>query len=217
MFIFVAAVASSCATIHGTPTPTPLPTPIRSLLGTTTPVPTPIPSLPGTLGHYDDGEMSFDYPADWPVLAAQVRESCGVIYVLMVLGTGSWSQDANQPQLDGSVLCGMDSVSVPADGVVVRVYWRGERPPNCLGNTQANATVGPNAVLKTTEGITTSWEIRSLDGEFGWPNNPTFEAHTSDPAQLAKAEAMVASFRWGASAPSYAGLCSPSPAGSPAA
>jgi hypothetical protein len=100
---------------------------------------------------------------------------------------------------------------------VVKVYWRTGGPaPMCQGNAQANATVGPNAVQKTVDGSVTSWELRTPDGQFGWPNNPTFEVHTSDPAQLAKAEAMVASFRWGPSAPSYAGLCSPSPAGSPA-
>jgi hypothetical protein len=54
LLLVAAAVAASCAT-------------------------TPIPSLPGTPGHYDNGEMSFDYPADWPILAAQVPESCGVI------------------------------------------------------------------------------------------------------------------------------------------
>jgi len=176
------------------------------------PVPTPVPALPGTPGHYDDGEMSFDYPTDWPALAARVPESCGVIYVLVVLGTGSWSPGADQPESNGAILCGIDSVTVPAGGVVVRVYWRGGGPaPVCEGNTQANATVGPNAVRKSVDGSVTSWEIRLPGGEFGMPNDPVFEAHTSDPVLLAKAEAMVASFRWGASAPTYRDLCSPSP------
>jgi hypothetical protein len=193
LLLVAAAVAASCAT-------------------------TPIPSLPGTPGHYDNGEMSFDYPADWPVLAAQVPESCGVIYVLMVLGTGSWSQGTSQPESNGAVRCDIDSVFVPADAVVVRVYWRAGGPaPMCWGNTQANATVGPNAVQKTVDGSVTSWEIRLPGGEFTMPDNPIFKVYTSDPAQLAKAEAMVASFHWGPAAPSYAGLCSPSPAGSPVA
>lgn len=180
--------------------------------GSLTPVPTPVPSLPGTPGHFDDGEMSFDYPSDWPVVAVQVPESCGVIFVLAVLGTGSWADGANQPQSNGAGLCGIDTVTVPPGGVVVRIYWRGGGPaPMCEGNTQANATVGPNAVQKTTDGSVTSWEVRLPGGEFGMPNDPIFEVHTSDPALLAKAEAMVASFRWGASAPSYVGLCSPSP------
>ena len=177
-----------------------------------TEVPTEGPTLPGTAGHFDNGEMSFDYPSDWPVLAAQVPESCGIIYVLAVLGTGSWDNGANQPQSNGAVLCGIDTVTVSPGGVVVRIYWRGGGPaPMCLGYTTANATVGPNAVQKTTDGLVTSWEIRLPGGEFRMPNDPIFEVHTSDPALLAKAEAMVASFRWSAGAPSYVGLCSPSP------
>ena len=62
------------------------------------------------------------------------------------------------------------------------------------------------------DGAVTSWEIRVPGGEFGMPNNPVVEVHTSDQAQLARAEAVVASFRWGASAPDYGDLCSPSPA-----
>jgi hypothetical protein len=179
--------------------------------GSPTPIATSVPSLPGTLGHFDDGEMTFDYPTDWPVLAARVPESCGVIYVLAVLGLGSWNEGANQPQSDGAVLCGIDTVTVAPGGVVVRIYWRAGGPaPGCQGNTQANATFGPNAVQERVEGSVTSWEVRLPGGEFGMPNNPVFEVHTSDPALLAKARAMVASFRWSANAPSYVGLC-PSP------
>jgi hypothetical protein len=171
----------------------------------------PAPSLPGTPGHYDDGEMSFDYPDDWPVLAARVPESCGVIYVLAVLGFGSWDRGADQ-QSGGGTLCGIDTVTVQSGGVVVRIYWRGGGPaPMCMGNTQANATFGPNAVQERVDGSVTSWEIRLPGGEFGMNNDPVFEVHTSDPALLAKARAMVASFRWGAAAPTYVGLCSPSP------
>jgi len=177
------------------------------------PVWTPVPSIPGTAGHFDDGEMSFDYPTDWPVLTARVPESCGDIYVLLVLGSGSWSEGANQPQSGGAVLCGIDSVTVAPGGAVVRIYWRSGGPaPMCEGNTQANATVGPNAVQKVLDGSVTSWEVRLPGGEFGMANDPIIEVHTSNPTLLAKAEAVVASFRWGPGATSYAGLCSPSPA-----
>ena len=172
-----------------------------------------VPSLPGTPGHYDDGRLSFDYPTDWPVLAARVPESCGVIYVLAVLGFGSWDPGANQPQSNGAILCGIDTVTVHPGGVVVRIYWRDGGPaPVCGGDTQANATFALNAVQERVDGAVTSWEIRVPGGEFGMPNNPVVEVHTSDQAQLARAEAVVASFRWGASSPDYGDLCSPSPA-----
>lgn len=171
----------------------------------------PAPSLPGTPGHYDDGEMSFDYPDDWPVLAAGVPESCGVLYVRAVLGFGSWDRGADQSS-GGATLCGIDTVTVQSGGVVVRIYWRDGGPaPMCMGNTQANATFGPNAVQERVDGSVTSWEIRLPGGEFGMNNDPVFEVHTSDPALLAKARAMVASFRWSATAPTYVGLCSPLP------
>ncbi len=180
--------------------------------GTPAATPTPAPTLPGRPGHFDNGDISFDYPADWPVLAAHVPESCGVIFVQAVLGTGSWSAGSNQPESNGAIRCGIDSVSVPPGAVVVRIWWRGGGPaPVCVGDTQANATLGPNAVRKTADGSVTSWEIRVPGGEFGMPNNPVFEVHSSDPEMVTRAEAMVASFRWGDTAPSYAGLCSPTP------
>jgi hypothetical protein len=188
----------------------------NSAISSPAPAPSPVPSLPGTPGHFDDGEMAFDYPADWPVLAAQVPESCGVIYVLVVLGHGSWNSGADQPQSDGSIRCGIDSVTVAPGGAVVRVYWQNGGPaPVCAGYTQANATLGPNAVLKRVDGSVTSWEVRRPGAQFNM-DNPVFEVHTSDSSGLAKVEAMVASFRWEANAPGYDGFCSPSPVDTPA-
>ena len=69
----------------------------------------------------------------------------------------------SETMFDADVLS--DTVAVSPGGVVVRVYWRGGGPaPMCLGYTTANATVGPNAVQKTTDGSVTSWEIRLPDG-----------------------------------------------------
>ena len=176
--------------------------------------PTPIPSLPGTPGHFDNGEFSFDYPMDWPVLAYRVPESCGVIYLLAAFGTGGWELGTNQPQANGGVLCGLDSVTVPSGGIVVRIYWRGGGPaPMCESPAPtANETFGSAEALKMVNGDVTTWEFRWPDGQFFWSDDPIFEVHTSDAAQLAKAEAMVASFRWGAQAPTSGGLCSPTPA-----
>lgn len=161
----------------------------------------PVPSsstLPGTPGHFDNGEFSFDYPADWPVLADDV-ESGGVMYILAVMGQGTWREGCVRS--GNSMTCGADTFDVAAGGILVKVYrWWGSPFVPCSGDVQANATFGGLAVRQRTSGSVTSWEIRVPGNEFGQGNNIFFEAHTSEPAQLAKAEAIVASFRWSASA-----------------
>jgi hypothetical protein len=56
--------------------------------------------------------------------------------------------------------------------------------------------MGDLAVRKTVDGSVTKWEIRVPGNEFGQPNNIFVEVHTSNPSQLARAEDLVASFRW---------------------
>jgi hypothetical protein len=157
----------------------------------------PAPSLPGTPGHFDDRTVSFDYPTDWPVIAGVHTPLIPVIYVLAVLGNGTWSENCQSSADGSSKSCGSDLVSFPPGGVVVKVYrYWGSPAPVCRGDVQANATLGPNAVRKRVDGTTTSWELRSPGNEFQQPNNIFVEAHTDDPGQLAKAAGIVASFRW---------------------
>jgi len=171
--------------------------------------PTPVPTLPGTPGHFDNGEFSFDYPTDWQVLAVDVPESCSVVYVTAVVGVGSWALATNEVLPDGAQRCGLDTVTVAPGGIVVRIWWRGGGPaPMCVSPAPtSNASAGPNAVVKTVDGDVTSWEFAQPGLQFGWPNNPIFEVHTSDAGQLAKAEAMVASFRWDSGLPSSGQDC----------
>jgi hypothetical protein len=170
------------------------------------------PSLPGTPGHYDDGQESFDYPTDWSVLAGSDRGATGVMDVLAVLGDGSWHESCQHGD-DGTsswMNCSTDAVDVPSGGVVVKIYlWYGGPYVPCRGDTQANATFGDLAVRKTVDGTATTWEIRVPGNEFGQTNNIFVEVHTSDPSQLARAEALVASFRWLDSSGSF--NCSPAP------
>jgi hypothetical protein len=165
------------------------------------------PSLPGTPGHFDDGQESFDYPTDWPTIAAGFS-SGGVEYVLAVLGDGTWREGCVYGE--NSISCGADTFDVPPGGILVKVYrWYGGPMVPCRGDTQANATFGDLAVRKTVDGTATTWEIRVPGNEFGQPNNIFVEVHTSDPSQLARAEALVASFRWLDSSGSV--NCSPAP------
>jgi len=154
----------------------------------------PTSTFPGTPGHFYDGELSFDYPADWPVLAGGFS-SGGVEYVLAVLGNGTWREGCVYTA--NSMTCGPDTFDVSPGGILVKVYrwWGGPMVP-CRGDTQANATFGDLAVRKTVDGTMTTWEIRLPGNEFGQPNNIFVEAHTSNPSQLARAEDLVASFQW---------------------
>jgi hypothetical protein len=177
------------------------------------------PTLPGTPGHYANGEVSFDYPADWSVIAGDDHGATGVLDVLAVLGTGSWHENC-QSGSQGSMSwmnCGSDVVGFGPGGVVVKIYrWWGGPAPMCRGDTQANATFGALAVRKTVNGTTTTYEIRLPGNDFGQqPNNIFVEVHTESPAQLVRAEALVASFRWLDS--SVAGACASEylPSGAP--
>ena len=165
------------------------------------------PSLPGTPGHFDNSEFAFDYPTDWPTIAGGFS-SDGVEYVLAVLGDGKWREGCVYGE--NSVSCGLDVFDVPPGGILVKVYrwWGGPAVP-CRGDTQANATMGDLAVRKTVDGSVTKWEIRVPGNEFGQPNNIFVEVHTSNPSQLARAEDLVASFRWLDSSGSF--NCSPAP------
>jgi hypothetical protein len=164
------------------------------------------PSLPGTPGHFDDGQMSFDYPTDWPTIAGGFS-SGGVEYVLAVLGDGTWREGCVYGE--NSISCGPDTFDVPPGGILVKVYrwWGGPAVP-CRGDVQANATFGDLAVRKTVDGTATTWEIRVPGNEFGQNNNIFVEVHTGSPSQLARAEALVASFRW-APGESNVGDCAP--------
>jgi hypothetical protein len=158
----------------------------------------PAPGLSGTPGHFDDGQLAFDYPSEWSTLGGG-SASTRVEYILAVLGNGTWRENC-QSGTDASsswMSCGVDIVQVPSGGVVVKIYrWYGGPLVPCRGDTVANATLGPHAVRKTVNGDVTSWELRPAGNEFGQPNNIFVEAHTSDPNQLARAEVVVRSLRF---------------------
>jgi hypothetical protein len=208
-----------------------LASPAPSLQASSSPA-TPAPSLPGTPGHFDNGQFSFDYPADWPVV--QVGDPTPYAdttkHIYAVLGMGTWvsgcSGGEGMPSLRpgeyvaspvvGWMTCTSETFRVAAGGILVEVYrWYGAPLPQCNGDQQANATFGGLAVRQTDNPTYTSWEIRDPGNEFGKPNNVFIEVRTSDPGHLAQARAMVASFRWAAGTDN--GLtCSPTQPPSPA-
>lgn len=172
----------------------------------------PASTLPGTPGHFDDGALSFDYPTDWAVIAGTDNGAEGVMDVLAVLGTGSWSENCQfaGDSEHSSMNCGADKIAVPTGGIIVKVYlWYGGPAVPCRGDVQADGTFGDLAVRKTANDSVTTWEIRAPGNEFGQPNNIFVEAHTADATQLARAEAVMSSLRWRPT--DFVGLCSPAP------
>jgi hypothetical protein len=207
-----------------------LTSPAPSLRASSSPA-TPAPSLPGTPGHFDDGQFSFDYPVDWPLV--QVGDPTPYAdttrHIYAVLGMGTWDSGCSggegMPSLHpgewvaspvvGWMSCTGETFRVAPGGVLVEVYrWYGGPLPGCDGDRQANATFGDLAVRQTDNPTYTSWEIRDPGNEFGKPNNVFIEVHTLDPGHLAQAKAIVASFRWAAGIESNSS-CFPTPLPSP--
>src|ERR1035437_9699562 len=58
------------------------------------------PGLSGTPGHFDDGQLAFDYPSEWSTLGGGIA-STTVEYILAVLGNGTWRENW-QPGNDGA-------------------------------------------------------------------------------------------------------------------
>ena len=157
------------------------------------------PTLPGTPGHFDNDDFSFDYPAGWRTLSGLYDETI-VNEVDAVLGTGDWRTGCAEtayPDGHGGISCTGDTFVVTGGRIVMKVWRRVGGPVDTCGpDVAANATLGPNAVLRTGSGSSAMWEIREPGGQFGWGYNVFVEAHTDTAAGLAEAEAVVASFRW---------------------
>jgi hypothetical protein len=161
----------------------------------------PAASLPGRPGHFDNGDFSFDYPATWRPLAGIYYEGMAN-EVDVVLGTGVWRTGCTQteyPDGQGGGSCTGDALDVSGGRIVVKVWRRVGGPMDaCRADVTANATLGPNAVLRTGSDSAPVWEIREPGGQFGWGYNVFIEAHTDGASGVAAAEAVVASFRWAA-------------------
>ena len=157
---------------------------------------------PSGSAHFDNGEFAFDYPASWRVILGKFEAPD--IRIDTVVGTGDWRNGCSTGN------CFPDTVDVSGGRIVVKVWRRTDGPgQTCNGGSQANATLGPNAVQKSVQGSATTWEIRRpVEHEFGWTYNVFIEATTDSPAQLSAAEALVASFRWLGPAPAIEPLCS---------
>lgn len=165
-------------------------------------------TLPGTAGHFDNGGYSFDYPTAWHVLSGLYPEGFAN-EVDAVIGTGNWRTGCTQttyPDGHGGGSCTGDAFDVSGGRIVVKVWRRVGGPADVCGEHETpNATVGPNAVLRSGPDSAAVWEIRRPGGQFGWGYNVFIEAHTDGGSGLAAAEALVGSFRWAAGA--NAGAC----------
>ena len=119
---------------------------------------------------------------------------------IAIVGTGSWRSGCRgtaDPK-SGDALCDEDHLFVDSGQIVVRVYRAHQfgPEPGCQAWPTANATLGSNAVNETGSPNDQTWEIRAPNTPyFGAQNNVWVEARTDDPAQMAKAEALIASLK----------------------
>jgi hypothetical protein len=83
----------------------------------TTPRATPsqTPSSATLLTHFSEDGLSFDYPAEWPVIAE--REFSGVNWVPIVVGTGEWSNGCESSG-SGTVCTGSEFALDPGEVIL---------------------------------------------------------------------------------------------------
>ena len=157
-----------------------------------TPPGSPAPTLPGSPGHFDNGSYSFDYPTSWHVLL--------YFDTAMSIGTGTLCGDCDQ-----AAALARD---IAAGKVEVRTFeWGGLRyPPGLCSSPGAlsEPTVGNDSITKAGpspdgDGYpTTTWEIRRPGLEEWMAGTIVITVTTKNPTELARTEALVASFRWSA-------------------
>jgi hypothetical protein len=148
-----------------------------------------------SMRHFDNGTFSLDYRSDWSILSGAFAEGPAV-QTYAVLGTGEWHSGCVFTAGGGS--CNGDTADVSGGRVVVKIWNVATGPGNeCdRGSDEADATLGPNAVVRSTEGAMTTWEVRMPGARFGWVGNMMIQAWADGPDALAQAESLVASFRW---------------------
>jgi hypothetical protein len=147
----------------------------------------PLPAASTQLAHhFDNGTFAFDYPADWRDLS----DGSGPI----VLGTGTWCSGLPDSG------CTSETLGV-ADGAVVLEVWQNEE--SAPGYCSSPTPPGP-AASRYPEDLaepslpTTHWEIRQPGYGFGSGGNAWVEAVSANPAELARAQSLVDTFRWDA-------------------
>jgi hypothetical protein len=142
---------------------------------------------------FDNGDFAYEFPSSWNTLSSGFQ--FGSVRVYSVLGTGEWHTGCFISSAGAG--CNPDKVDVSEGRVVVTIYSRVDGPGQSCGiGEQANATIGPNAVIQTTSGATTTWEIRRPGQEFGWMNNVFVDVTAGSSNGIEEAVALVSSFRW---------------------
>jgi hypothetical protein len=169
---------------------------------------TPGATVPGSAGHYDNGTLSFDYPTYWGVISGGYEEGMA-FHVYGILGNGGFYTGCRI--VDNGAECLSDKYDLSGGRVVVKIWTRDGGPaPACEDGTYPpNATLGANAVEQTVGPSSVTWEIRQPGANFTFPGNLIVEVHTDNPAELANARALVASFRWAPGASYPGNNCAP--------
>lgn len=148
-----------------------------------------------SLAHFDNGQFAFDYSSSWRTIAVDQNG-------LPVLGTGDWRLGCpDQPSATG---CGEEITDISGGRIVVTMWAQSPGPPAYCSEDDglAAAPLGTAWIRQYDESAleatqpTTRWEIRRPGYGFGMTGNLWIQAVTDNPAELANAEALVATFRW---------------------
>jgi hypothetical protein len=149
--------------------------------------------------HFDNGQFAFDYPTAWQTLGTEPGGG------LPVLGTGSWRLGCEgDPSATG---CGEEITDVSGGRIVVTMWINSGAPAACVkADNLGAAPLGDTWIQRYDETSTyvrqptTRWEIRRPGYDFSMNGNLWIQAVTDNPAELANAAAMVATFHWEAAA-----------------
>jgi hypothetical protein len=149
----------------------------------------PSQSQAAVLAHYDHDGISFDYPAAWRVIEANINAR-HYQWIPVVIGTGDWQLNCQAIPPNGNslggVTCGRDIFTVDAGEIVVEIYaWQGPGGP--IVTPPPTATQLPSGLPATRQdGADTSvWQVYVPDWVSPLVIEARFDPDTADSAKAA--------------------------------
>ena len=122
VWLLLCALSSGCASPIPTIRPERTASPPKATATNGTAGPTPTSQL---TAHYGDGDLAFDYPADWPVLEARGLAD-GLNFTIVALGFGEWEPGC--VSVGNSTSCHPNTLSAEPGKLVVEFLVRGHGP-----------------------------------------------------------------------------------------
>lgn len=141
------------------------------------------------LAHYDHDGISFDYPAVWRVMEANINAR-HYQWIPVVIGTGDWQLNCQAIPPSGTslggVTCGPDIFTVDAGEIVVEIYaWQGPGGP--IVTPPPTATQLPSGLRATRQDAadTSVWQVYVPNWVSPLVIDARFDPDTADSAEAA--------------------------------